>query len=161
VKVEDKAQMENSERRNKTMKKEMSERKNGEEKSSSEPCKPTTSICARSTHFVRRKKEQIRSAVVPIRLTTDERDSLQITAQSRGLSLSAFVRTIVLGLKLPTATPPEINRRTYLELARIGNNLNQLARAVNSGLVKFLECDTFDKLSEQVRRIGLMLLRTQ
>ena len=45
---------------------------------SSEPCKPTTSACGRPTHFVRRKrKENIRSAVVPVRFTEAERNSVR------------------------------------------------------------------------------------
>ena len=104
------------------------------------------------------KKSNTRTAVVPIRLTEDERNSLVEAAKGRGLSLSSFVRAIVTNRKLPSAIAPEINRLAYQELARIGNNLNQLVRAVNSGLVKLLDRDILDQLSEQVRNIGLKLL---
>lgn len=139
---------------------EVSAERNGEARGGSEPCKPTTSICARPTHFVRRKrKEAVRSAVVPVRFSPDERDRLRGFAEARRLSLSDFIRRVALGRKLPQVVSAEINRHVYLELARIGNNLNQLVRAVNGGAVKVADMALLTRLAEVVRQLGLTFLQ--
>jgi len=65
----------------------------------------------------------------------------------------------VLGRKLPLATAPEINRSIYQELGRLGNNLNQLVRAVNSGIVRAVDADLLHQLAAEVRRLGQMLIQ--
>ena len=131
----------------------------GEVRVSSEPCKPTTSACARPAHFVRRrKKKEPRSAVVPVRLTDAERSALKRFAEARRLSLSDFIRTMVLGRKLPHPAPPPISLATYQELGRIGNNLNQLLRAANSGRVLKVDQTLLTRLQDELRLLGHCLL---
>lgn len=131
----------------------------GEVRICSEPCKPTTSACARPAHFVRRKKrKEPRCAVVPVRLTDNERSTLKRFAEARRLSLSDFIRTVVLGRKLPHSAPPPINLATYQELGRIGNNLNQLLRAANSGRVLKVDQTLLTRLQEELRLLGQCLL---
>ncbi len=140
--------------------KEVWEENLGEVRVSSEPCKPTTSACGRPTHFVRRKrKEDIRSAVVPVRFTEAEHATVKGFAEARRLSLSDFIRTMVLGRKLPHAAPPEVSRRVYHELGRIGNNLNRLVRSVNGGLATVVDHVLLHELSFEVRRLGQMLIQ--
>ena len=143
----------------KTESDEVSEEKNVEVRVSSEPCKPTTSFCGRPAHFVRRKGAQIRSAVVPVRFTQSERDTIKSLAESRRLSLSDFIRTVVLGRKLLPPVAAAINRSVYQELARIGNNLNQLVRAANSGTVTGCDSILLLKVQGEVRNLGFQLLR--
>ncbi len=126
---------------------------------SSEPCKPTTSDCARYTHFVRRRNAETRSVVVPVRFTDVERDSVKKGASIRKLSMSAFIRTVVTGRKLPTPVSSEVNRATYQELGRIGNNLNQLVRAIHSGLVTVVDRDLLQQLRLEIRNLGVQLLQ--
>lgn len=128
---------------------------------SSEPCKPTTSACARSTHFVRRRNAEIRSVVVPVRFTELERNSIKESASVRKLSVSAFIRTVVTGRKLPSPASPEVNRATYQELGRIGNNLNQLVRAIHGGLVTAIDKDFLQHLRHEIRNLGVQLLQGQ
>jgi hypothetical protein len=59
-------------------------------------------------------------------------------AKLRGLAVSAYMVRAALCQRLPPPKPlpppiPEVNQHTYFELARIGNNLNQLARWANMG----------------------------
>lgn len=79
-----------------------------------------------------------------VRLTATERASLEREAAAAGVSLSDFVRGRVLGtrrspLRSAMARAAEAPRYQamhpvlFSELARIGNNLNQVARAFNSG----------------------------
>lgn len=130
-----------------------------EERVSSEPCKPTTSACARSTHFVRRRNAETRSIVVPVRFTEAERNSVKESASVRKLSLSAFIRTIVTGRKLLSPASPEVNRATYQELGRIGNNLNQLVRAIHNGLVTAIDKELLQQLMVEIRSAGVQLLQ--
>ena len=128
---------------------------------SSEPCKPTTSACSRPTHFVRGKRpEDLRSAVVPVRFTEAERDKILRFAEAHRLSLSDFIRTAALSKKLSRPGATAIDRSIYQELARIGNNLNQLVRAVNSRIVHCVEHKLLAELQTIVRQLGISLIQS-
>ena len=99
-----------------------------------------------------------RTAVVPVRLTPDERDRLKELARESKISLSDYVRRTVLSKRLPAKAAPEVNRQTYQELARVGNNLNQVARALNSGQAFGLDPKMLDALCGLVKEIGLQCL---
>lgn len=99
-----------------------------------------------------------RKAVVPIRYTTEERECLYEAARSVGLSLSEFVRRSALKRPLPKASSPEVNRETYRELCRIGNNLNQLMRAIHEGKVDGLDLAQLSELKALVKNIGLQTI---
>lgn len=81
-----------------------------------------------------------RSRMVSIRLAPAEAARLQADAARAGLSLGGYVRQVVLD-----APPPRQSRRPPVErellaqclrqLGKLGSNVNQLARAANSGLV--------------------------
>jgi len=80
-----------------------------------------------------------RAKFVKIRTTDAERDAWQAMADEAGLSLADLIRQ---RLDQPTLQPPKSDRiqRVVIEadpdlirqLSRIGNNMNQLARAVNT-----------------------------
>ena len=84
----------------------------------------------------------VRSAVVPIRFSVEERKALFERAKNFGVSLSEFVRRSALGRRMPPAPPPQINREIYDQLCRIGNNLNQVARKIHEGASIDLELVT-------------------
>jgi len=58
-----------------------------------------------------------RAAIVPIRLTEGERDQLAEVARDLGISLSTYVRQVVLSRPLPPRRAvrpiPEVNRERY------------------------------------------------
>ena len=76
-----------------------------------------------------KKKTHARSTAVVIRVHPEERDLFKLNAGVHGLSVSDYVRQTCLGLRL-RRTPEE--KRWIRELARIGSNLNQLARWANT-----------------------------
>ena len=81
----------------------------------------------------RRKPEgEAREAVIPVRMTPAERDELAAIAEERNTSLSGLLRALALSRPLPRAKPPKLDADAYLELSRIGNNLNQIARQLNA-----------------------------
>jgi Bacterial mobilisation protein (MobC) len=96
-----------------------------------------------------------RNVVVPIRFTTDERAQLYEQARPYRVSLSEFVRRAVLKRRMPVAAAPEVNRETYRELCRIGNNVNQLARAVDEGRAPGVDPKLLVELQRIVKEVGL------
>lgn len=76
-----------------------------------------------------RRVKAVRSAAVMLRVHPEERDLLRFNAGLRGMSMSDYIRQSCLGVRLRRA--PEEKRRLR-ELARIGANLNQLARWANT-----------------------------
>ena len=76
-----------------------------------------------------KKETHARSTAVVIRVHPEERDLLKLNAGLHGISVSDYVRQTCLGLRL-RRTPEE--KRRLRDLARIGSNLNQLARWANT-----------------------------
>ena len=76
-----------------------------------------------------KKETHARSTAVVIRVHTEERDLLKLNAGIHGMSVSDYVRQTCLGQRL-IRTPEE--KRRLRELARIGSNLNQIARWANT-----------------------------
>ena len=70
-----------------------------------------------------------RSLWLKLRVTPEEKTAFEFAAVEAGLSLSDFVRQRLLGAQLRRTAE---ERETIRHLARIGANLNQLARWVNT-----------------------------
>lgn len=79
----------------------------------------------------------------PLRLSKAERAALEEKASEAGLKLSAYLREAGLSKTVQKRNNfiPQINRETYVELGRIGININQLAKAANTSVLKGLECN--------------------
>ena len=72
-----------------------------------------------------------RQVWVKIRASEAERAEWHAKARSVGLSLSDLVRRSVGRVRTWTVAHTELERERTRELARIGSNLNQIARWVN------------------------------
>ena len=80
-----------------------------------------------------------RASQILVRLTDEELAAIDAKADRAGIARAAFMRAAALGAIGPRAQrrPPADHvalRQLLGELGRIGNNLNQLARAGNAGL---------------------------
>ena len=73
-----------------------------------------------------------RSLRMVIRLRPDELATITERAGSCGTPTARYVREIALGFT-PRARRTQANAELIRQLARIGNNLNQIARAANTG----------------------------
>lgn len=79
-----------------------------------------------------------RKAFIGIRLTDEERAIIEEGAEAAGLSIGAFVRKRAIGeegerfRRRPPADRQELTR-LLAQLGKVGGNLNQIARRVNSG----------------------------
>lgn len=76
-----------------------------------------------------KRVKAVRSVAIMVRLHPEERDTLRLNAGVHGLSMSDYIRQTCLGIRL-RRTPEE--KRRLRELARIGANLNQLAKWANT-----------------------------
>lgn len=69
---------------------------------------------------------------IEIRTTPEEKQRWQAIAENKGVSLSELVRSALGGQRLrKRRDPPKVDPDLLRELARIGNNLNQIAHASN------------------------------
>ncbi len=97
-----------------------------------------------------------RSETVTIRLTKAEKASLTAKAKSAKMTLTEYILAVSRDKKivLPPDTAPII-----LELKRIGNNLNQIAVRVNSGMAYVP--DLADVMEKQDKIYGSLLNLTE
>ena len=68
---------------------------------------------------------------IEIRTTPEEKRHWQEIAENKGVTLSELVRSSLEVCACGSAGSPKGGARSAAELARIGNNLNQLAHAAN------------------------------
>lgn len=100
----------------------------------------------------------------PLRLSKAERAALEEKAKEAGLKLSAYLREAGLSktIQRKNNLVPEINRAVYAELGRIGININQLAKAANTSVLKGIECNIntneLDRLLALLQEIRLAVL---
>ena len=76
-----------------------------------------------------------RTSLVSLRLTSEEKEAWEAKAEEAGLgnNLSKFIRYCVENRRIAPPAPA-INSDTYTELGRIGNNINQIAYAINRAI---------------------------
>ena len=110
----------------------------------------------------KRRKQYPRGALV--RLTNEEHGRLTELAKQSGLSLSRFLVESGLTGKAPTHEDRSQRERAILQLARVGNNLNQIARQLNAqrGTLSSVEIgETFEAVRSALERIEGLWQRGQ
>lgn len=96
---------------------------------------------------------------VNIRLTFDQQILIESLAQTYGLSVVEYVRKRALNKQLPKHTISPINRELLIELSRIGNNVNQLAKQNNQNFLnKYVFNRDLRELKEILNQIKTELL---
>ena len=83
-------------------------------------------------------EKRVRSKHLTIRLSPDERDAIDGDAERAGFTAGSYARTVLLGAPAPRQVRrPPVERQVVAKLigqmGYVGNNLNQIARALNSG----------------------------
>jgi hypothetical protein len=83
-------------------------------------------------------EKRARTAHLTIRLTPDERATIDGAADRAGLTPGSHARQVLLGAPAPRQVRrPPVERRELArllgEIGRVGSNLNQIAKAANSG----------------------------
>ena len=79
-----------------------------------------------------------RSVEIKIRLTPAEKEGFDREARMAGMGTSTYVRNLALGRKVKLVNPIVLDasdiRPAVVQLARAGNNLNQVAEAIEEVL---------------------------
>ena len=70
-----------------------------------------------------------RNRFIKVRVSDSEQQQIKVKAEEAGLTVSDLMRYRTLGTRLRKTS---VDRERIRQLARIGSNLNQLARWVNS-----------------------------
>src|SRR5215510_2367579 len=108
----------------------------------------------------KRQKQYPKGAVV--RLTNDEHMRLTVLAKKADLSFSRFLVESGLTGRAPTNEDRLQRERAVLQLARVGNNLNQIARQLNAqrGALSSSEiADTLEEVQDALERIEVLWQR--
>ncbi len=87
-------------------------------------------------------EKRVRSKHLTVRLAADERAAIEAAADRAGLTAGSYARQAMLGAPAPRQVRrPPVERKELArllgELGKIGGNLNQLARAANSGILVY------------------------
>ena len=99
---------------------------------------------------------KLRERKITVRLTDAERDHLQEQAELVGLGIEPFIRNTILGIRMKPR-PKEEWAELLRQTSGVSNNVNQIARKVNSGdpatvealrLVLDMQRQLWDKLQE-------------
>ena len=77
--------------------------------------------------------KQRRRRTVGVRVTEAEAEELRDRAQAARLSVGSYLRRRALGQRVRMVAEQRLGAEELRELNRIGVNLNQMARAMNSG----------------------------
>jgi len=67
-----------------------------------------------------------------LRLNKAEKEQLEMNAAKCGLSKSVYLRRLIMGTEVKARPNSEI-KELRTEVHRIGSNINQIARSVNTG----------------------------
>ena len=81
-------------------------------------------------------EKRVRSRHLTIRLSPDERATIDAAAERAGLTAGSYARQVLLGAPQPRQVRrPPVERRELArllgELGHVGSNLNQIARVAN------------------------------
>ena len=77
--------------------------------------------------------EKERKRHLHIELTEQQYNVLQEKSQKAGLTMREFMARLIMGTSVRARPSGEI-RELRVEIHRIGNNINQIARRVNAGI---------------------------
>ena len=97
--------------------------------------------------------------MVSVRLNAAERETLRQLCAASGLPISAVLRQLISGVTIRQRPPKELHD-LYVEINRIGKNINQIVRKANAGFatkedireLKFLMRTIETKMTELVKQ---------
>ncbi|MEO2053451.1 MAG: plasmid mobilization relaxosome protein MobC [Allomuricauda sp.] len=82
----------------------------------------------------KKKIRELRAIRVNVRMTVDEYLILSQNASTLGITIPDYIRKRVTGKTLPRKRILLEDRQLFIELGRIGNNINQLTKKVHLGM---------------------------
>ena len=91
--------------------------------------------------------KEIRNCILKFRATEEEKDRIMKKVDASDLSISEYLRRCALDKKIVSVNGFDDVAR---ELRAIGNNLNQITRAVNSGYVRAVDLQETEEVLGQL-----------
>ena len=91
--------------------------------------------------------KETRNCIMKFRATEEEKDRIMKKVDASGLSISEYLRRCALDKKIVAVNGLDDVAR---ELRAIGNNLNQIARAVNSGYIQAVNLQETEEVLGQL-----------
>ena len=91
--------------------------------------------------------KETRNCILKFRATEEEKDRIMKKVDASGLSISEYLRRCALDKKIVAVNGLDDVAR---ELRAIGNNLNQIARAVNSGYIQAVNLQETEEVLGQL-----------
>ncbi|MEM8926734.1 MAG: plasmid mobilization relaxosome protein MobC [Bacteroidota bacterium] len=82
----------------------------------------------------RKELGNLRIIQVNVRMTAGEYVKVSTKAETLGISVADYIRKIGSGKSLPKKKVNPMDRELFVQLSRIGNNINQLTKVYNSGV---------------------------
>lgn len=93
-----------------------------------------------------------RNSRISIRLNSDEKAKLELHSSLAGLTPSAYIRHILLKAKTPTS---KYDKTMIIQISKIGNNLNQIARHLNHNhAIDGIVLKQIIEINESLKRIS-------
>ena len=91
--------------------------------------------------------KEIRNCIMKFRATEEEKDRIMKKVEASDLSISEYLRRCALDKQIVAVNGLDDVAR---ELRAIGNNLNQIARAVNSGYIQAVNLQETEEVLGQL-----------
>ena len=110
------------------------------------------------THYERKivmKEKRKRDKTLTIRLTESEKMMIEKKASKSKLNLTEYIISVSSKSKISVT---EDTKPLLLELKRIGNNINQIAMKINSGVVSSYNFDEVISLQRKIYEQLLLLV---
>ena len=98
-----------------------------------------------------------RDCAVLVRLTKKEKQALQKKAKASSMKMEPFIRKLIMGVEIK-ARPPNEYVQLIREVNAIGNNINQIAMKINSGVVSSYNFDEVISLQRKIYEQLLLLV---
>jgi hypothetical protein len=99
----------------------------------------------------RKNKNDKKSIRFTFRMTEEEFRMLAVMAEFYNTSGGEVIRACVFKPRSLKPVKPLLDRQTYGELKRIGNNINQIARHLNTGMKA--DAGEIKKIKEDMNRL--------
>ncbi len=105
-------------------------------------------------------RTKTRTARQSLWLTPEEKERWSKKAAAAGLNMNEYIRRCVERRAI-APVPPEVNRVTAVELGRIGVNLNQLVRAMNTAMASGQEIPLIEEALRQIKAVDEAVKKIQ
>ena len=109
--------------------------------------------------MLRRRSAPTRPAIAHARVSAAELASWQVKAEAAGVSLSELLRQAMARTQTWTAPAREVERARTRQIARIGSNLNQIARWAHIHLDDLAAVEVLAHLVAIEREVAALRLR--